>query len=44
MTRLFRTIGGLLAALALAFAAAAPARADTISCHGKFINPISDVC
>ena len=30
MTRLFRTIGGLLAALALAFAAAAPALADTV--------------
>jgi conjugal transfer pilus assembly protein TraU len=33
-----------LAVLALAGVAAAPARADTVTCHGKFINPITDVC
>ena len=44
MKRASRFIAVLLAVLALAGVAAAPARADTVSCHGKFINPITDVC
>ena len=44
MKRVSRFIAVLLAVLALAGVAAAPARADTVSCHGKFINPITDVC
>lgn len=33
-----------LALLAMAFAAASPARAASVTCHGKFVNPITDVC
>ncbi|MCB2048364.1 MAG: TraU family protein, partial [Novosphingobium sp.] len=43
MMRLPRFIVALFAALALVVLGAAPARAS-VTCHGKFVNPITDVC
>lgn len=43
MKRLRRLVLGALAVLALAMLGAAPARANA-TCHGKFVNPITDVC
>ena len=44
MMRLPARFMAFLGAIALAFAGTSPARADTVTCHGKFINPITDVC
>jgi conjugal transfer pilus assembly protein TraU len=33
-----------LAVLAMVFVGPSPARAASVTCHGKFINPITDVC
>ena len=41
--RLPRLILAALATLALMGLGAAPARAS-VTCHGKFVNPITDVC
>ena len=43
MKRLRRLVLGTLAVLALAMLGVAPARANA-TCHGKFVNPITDVC